>query len=298
MRRAPIFTPSDRRAILTFTFIMAVITAVVWWYSSLPPSEQIIAEPVEEIEFDDSIKRVMESHHHRYKPADPSARPFPFNPNTADSATFVRLGLSSWISGRICHYRAAGGKFRRKEDLQKIYGLSRDDYQRLEAYIRIPSSTSDDLANARWQSDPVATYDTTDYPRKFRQKTVVDLNTADSVTLMRVPGIGSYFAGRILHYRNRLGGYVSASQLREIKNFPEETISWFTAGSRTPETLRINHLTFRELLRHPYINYEQTKAICNYRDKFGPIHNLQELSNYDAFTASDLSRLEPYVRFD
>lgn len=168
----------------------------------------------------------------------------------------------------------------------------------LEPYIRISASENRHALSYDSSRRSASTFDTTDYPRKFRQKTMVDLNRADSVTLMRVPGIGAYFANRILRYRDRLGGYVSASQLCEIKNFPKETVSWFTAEGKPTEKIRINSLPFRELLRHPYLNFEQTKAICNYRAKFGVIRNLKELSNSEAFTPEDLSRLEPYVRFD
>lgn len=298
MRRAPLFTPSDRRALLTLFAILTVLLVAFWFVSSRPQSSDVAAEPIDSVGFVDSMRRLDESHWNGWADRRRRAKPFPFNPNTADSATFVRLGLPTWISGRICHYRNAGGRFRRKEDLLKIYGLSRQDYAMLEPYIRISASENRHALSYDSSRRSASTFDTTDYPRKFRQKTMVDLNRADSVTLMRVPGIGAYFANRILRYRDRLGGYVSASQLCEIKNFPKETVSWFTAEGKPTEKIRINSLPFRELLRHPYLNFEQTKAICNYRAKFGVIRNLKELSNSEAFTPEDLSRLEPYVRFD
>lgn len=298
MRRAPLFTPSDRRALLTLTVLLAVMVVVFWFVSSRPQSSDVVAEPIDSVGFIDSMRRLEERPWNGSTVRGRLAKPFPFDPNTADSATFVRLGLPTWISGRICHYRNAGGRFRRKEDLLKIYGLSRRDYAMLEPYIRIPAPANHRALPFELSRRTASAFDTADYPRKFRQKTMVDLNHADSVTLMRVPGIGSYFASRILRYRERLGGYVNTSQLYEIKNFPQEAVSWFTSGKKPSKMLRINFLSFRELLRHPYLNFEQTKAICNYRDKFGRISNLQELSNNEAFTPEDLSRLEPYVRFD
>ena len=57
-------------------------------------------------------------------------------------------------------------------------------------------------------------------------------------------------------------------------------------------------MPFRQLLRHPYLNYEQVKAIFQYRQKFGPLHSLQELRNYEVFTPEDFIRLAPYVSFN
>ena len=62
---------------------------------------------------------------------------FRFDPNTADSATFVRLGLSPRVARAIIHYRAAGGIFRKPQDFARIYTLSDEDFHRLLPYIYI-----------------------------------------------------------------------------------------------------------------------------------------------------------------
>ena len=62
---------------------------------------------------------------------------FPFDPNTADSTTLLRLGFKPWQAKAICNYRRKGGRWRSAEDCKRIYGFSEADYQRLKPYIRI-----------------------------------------------------------------------------------------------------------------------------------------------------------------
>ena len=140
---------------------------------------------------------------------------------------------------------------------------------------------------------------TTAPPPVRKQALQVELNTADSTTLQLLHGIGPAYARRIVRYRERLGGFVSPEQLREIPNLPDSVQTWFhVTAEKAQRPLRLNTATFRELLRHPYLNYEQVKAIVNYRERQGALQTLQELSLSEAFSAADLERLVPYVSFE
>lgn len=134
------------------------------------------------------------------------------------------------------------------------------------------------------------------YPVKFQTDTLINLNTADTLTLQRIPGIGRGFSHMIVRRRELLGGFVSVAQLLELNHFPESALAWFTLDSLpAPRRLDINHADFSTLLRHPYLNYAQVQAICRYRERIGYITSLDDLSNDTAFTTADLRRLAPYV---
>ena len=111
-----------------------------------------------------------------------------------------------------------------------------------------------------------------------------------------MPGIGSYFARRIAQYRKRLGGYASVSQLREIDDFPEDALPYFQLSGKIKK-LPINRLSLQQLKRHPYINYYQAKAICDYRRLHGPLHSLNDLKLLPDFSDTDFRRLAPYLDF-
>ena len=128
----------------------------------------------------------------------------------------------------------------------------------------------------------------------------ISLNTTDTAQWKMVPGIGSAYSSRIIKYRALLGGFVHKEQLMEVYGIDSEMyslISPYIDEDSNYTKLRINDLEFRDLLRHPYLNYEQVIAIFNLRDKKGKVDSINELSMLEEFTAEDISRLEPYLDF-
>lgn len=234
---------------------------------------------------------------YHYDEGQPQAELFPFDPNTADSTQLLRLGLRPWQVRSIYRYRAKGGMFRTKEDFARVYGLTKLQYERLQPYIQI----SDDYRPAAEVygrgERPAAVRDTVRYPLKLRQGEHIALNTADTTLLKRVPGVGSYFAKSIVYYREKLGGFYSVNQLKEIEGFPLEALSYFTLGNAQTRRININEARLGELRRHPYIGYYMAKTIVDHRRLHGEIHSFDDLRLYRDFTPEAIERLRNYVIF-
>ena len=227
---------------------------------------------------------------------------FVFDPNTADSTQLLRLGLQPWQVKNIYKYRAAGGIYRKPTDFAKLYGLTVKQYRELEPYIRIssdylPASTLV-KENGYSQNAPKAK-DSTNYqhPIKIKETEHIVLNTADTTSLITIPGIGPYYARKIVQYGNRLGGYVSVNQLDEIDDFPSEAKKYLVINNPTPKKLNLNKLSLNELKRHPYINFYMAKDITDYRRLHGALKSLNDLRLSKDFPAEVIKRLEPYVEF-
>lgn len=134
---------------------------------------------------------------------------------------------------------------------------------------------------------------------KYPYGTVIDLNLADTTELKRVPGIGSYYARRIVDYRNRLGGYVDTQQLADISGLPDSVRNWFmVTDSFQVRRLMVNSASISELRAHPYLNFYKAREIVEYRERNGRIKNPAQLSFFEEFSGQDLERLEPYLCFD
>lgn len=220
---------------------------------------------------------------------------FPFNPNTADSATLRRLGLAPWQVRNLMKYRRKGGRWRSADDFARLYGLTGEQFARLRPYIVIPP-TEEEMAALRREER----YDSLrrTYVEKFPAGTVLDLNSVDTTTLKRIPGIGSYYAGKIFRYRQRLGGFVRVEQIKEVGGLPDGIEQWFSVEPNAPTTrLNVNRATFQELVHHPYLEYEQVKAIFSYRQKYGNLHSLRDLHLLEVFTEAEEARLAPYIEF-
>ncbi|MDR0371357.1 MAG: helix-hairpin-helix domain-containing protein [Prevotellaceae bacterium] len=142
------------------------------------------------------------------------------------------------------------------------------------------------------------------YPRteKFKKDTVIELNTADTILLKKVPGIGNAFARRIVNYRNILGGYYSAIQLSEVYGIDEEKYNtlapWFSADPSLISLLHVNRLSQDSLRRHPYINFSQAKVIVQLRRQKGKLTGWENLFLLDEFTDDDRLRLQHYLSFE
>ena len=226
---------------------------------------------------------------------------FPFDPNTADSTQLRRLGLQTWQIRSIYKFRAAGGIYRKPLDFANLYGLTVKEYRELEPYIRIssdylPAATLVKKSSTA-QKDHHDTSFVRHYPQKISETSHIVLNTADTTELMTIPGIGPYYAKKIVEYGRRLGGYVSVDQLDEIEGFPSESKRFLIVEGATPQQLNVNKLTLNELKRHPYINFYQAKDITDYRRLHGPIKNLQDLRLLKDFPQAAIERLLPYVTY-
>lgn len=225
---------------------------------------------------------------------------FPFDPNTADSTELLALGLEPWQVRNIYKYRAKGGVFRKKEDFGRVYGLTNRQYRDLAPLIRIGSDyqpyTSRGYQNVPYGEAPDSVPGRR-FPAKLRQGERMDLNDADTVLLLKVPGIGPYFARQIVSKRKMLGGFYSVRQLLEIQDMPEEALPYFEVNPAKVHRLNVNKLSLVELRRHPYINYYQAKAIVDYRRLYGEIHDMGQLKLMKDFTPDDFERLRHYIEY-
>ena len=164
---------------------------------------------------------------------------FSFNPNTVSVEDLQRLGFSEKQAQSIDNYRLKGGRFRRKEDFAKSYVVADSVYDRLEPYIVIPK---------------------------------LDINKADSTALLDLPGIGPYFAGKIVSYRTSLRGYSAPEQLMEIYHFDREKYDGLKdlITCSAPEPYPIWTLSEDELSKHPHISRTEAHSIVIYREHHTP----------------------------
>lgn len=161
---------------------------------------------------------------------------FMFNPNTASIEDFQRLGFSEKQASALVNYRNKGGIFRRKSDFAKSFVVADSVYRRLEPYIDIP---------------------------------LLDLNTADSAAFDGLPGIGGYFANKIIEYRTRLRGFSYKEQLMDIYRFDKEKYDALhdlvTVDISTSTPYPLWSLPEDSLAKHPYIGWHAAHGISVYK---------------------------------
>jgi competence protein ComEA len=199
------------------------------------------------------------------------------------------MGLSERIAKTFIKYRNAGAVFKHKTDIKKVYGITNALFEKLEPYIICEATNRKSHFNKREQN----------YPMKLSQQELLELNTADSMALERLPSIGPSFARRIIKYRSLLGGYYSVQQLKEVYGF-NDTMFQIVAplvkvNAASIQKHNINTCEFKPFCKHPYVGYERCKHIFNWRRKTVITEtNLKDILNDDPL----YQKLLPYLTFE
>ncbi|WP_233553667.1 ComEA family DNA-binding protein [Algoriphagus lacus] len=157
-------------------------------------------------------------------------------------------------------------------------------------------------------SSPYPTFNPQDTAKNTRnQKQLENLNRipfaeADSITLQIVPGIGQATAGRIIKYRENLGGFHSQGQLLEVFGVKEETaVSLWEFFEFEPLIFRkipINSVALEDLSAHPYISYGEAKVLLAYRNQHGKFLSEADLLKIKIFKSEWVEKISPYLNFD
>lgn len=299
----------DRRAVLTLLALAVVALSLIFWLgessSPSPTAKETNSREEANREYANGRTNSAEKY---YRVEEVKAERFPFDPNTADSTQLLRLGLAPWQVRSIYRYRAKGGIFRQPSDFARLYGLTRKQYRELRPYIRIspdylpaadyyaPRRTGNNARSVDSSATKAPRYTYT-ARHKLRPGEHIAVNSADTTQLQKIPGIGSAYARMIIRYRERLGGFITMAQVLESGPVPESALRYITIDATQVRKLNINKLSLNQLRRHPYINFYQAKAICEYRRLHGPLHSLEELRFSPDFPPAQIERLQPYVTF-
>ena len=319
------FTRGERNGLLVLTVLMLVLSGVLWWSGSSQSDISLTLSPnfLADIErfrassarndstiFATKQDKKWERYPSKFTQntsdmvANEEVELFGFDPNTASVDDFVRLGLPRKTAYIIVKYRKSGGKFFKKEDLKRIYSLSADDYNRISPYIDLPEKIAKKTFK-KTEKDSLTVPKTiatpTETTPKFVRKTneIIELNTADSLQLLKISGIGPSFASRILKYKKRSGGFANKEQLKEIYGIDSLKFSqispFITTNAEYIEKINLNTATFQNLARHPYTQ-KYARYILNYRTQHGDFKSLDDLLNIKTILPKDFDKMKPFLK--
>ena len=234
------------------------------------------------------------------KKSQPKFETFDFDPNTADENTFIRLGFSQKQAAAIINYRSKGAKFKTAADFKKVYVVSDENFARLQTHIKIaPTANLQPEATEKPNTEKPNT--AKENTTKIQNTVFVEINSADTTELKKLKGIGSYYARQIVDYRNKLGGFASIEQLKEIRGIDAERFALFEnqakANASLIQKLNINNCTLKELAQHPYIGTYIARGIEQYRNIAGKIENIQQLVKEKIITPEQAEKLNDYIQF-
>lgn len=221
---------------------------------------------------------------------------FYFDPNTITGAEWERLGLRTKTIATIKNYLSKGGRFKKPEDLEKIYGLFPNEFERIAPYIKIEPTASVTKYNDTGNNTVKEMQTTKDYRARY---SAVDINTADTTALIALPGIGSKLAARIINFRDKLGGFYKTEQVAETFGLPDSSYQklkqYLKLENVAVRKININKASVDELKNHPYIRYTLANPIVAYRNEHGSYTKLEDLKKIMAVTYEVYNKIAPYL---
>jgi competence ComEA-like helix-hairpin-helix protein len=226
----------------------------------------------------------------------PKGELFYFDPNTLSTEGWQKLGLRDKTINTIQNYLSKGGHFKKPEDLQRIYGLFPNEFERIAPYIKI--ETTDETNNYKTFADKPASENPP--PKTFASRySVIDINSSDTTAFIALPGIGSKLAARIVNFRDKLGGFYSVAQVGETFGLPDSTFQKIKQYLKLENTfikkININTATIDELKAHPYIKWSLANPIIAYRNEHGPFGKVEDIKKVMAVTVEVYDKISAYL---
>lgn len=286
------FNTSERKSIVALVILIILCIALPQIYFKLFPVEKVNIQITELKEKEANffgVNQTSESDDEKISATINSINKF--DPNTASDKDLASLGFSSKNIRTIRNYLSKGGSFKLPEDLNKLYGVDKDVIEKT-----IP------LVEIRNENKP---YQNTSFKQDSLKKTkgkkvfeVLEINAADSESLVKLYRIGPSLASKIINYRNKLGGFLNLNQLTEIWGFDEDILydlqGKIKVDANRAKRLNLNNVDLETLKQHPYYKFKLSQAIVNYRLQHGNFKSMNDLRNIRIVNDSILKLISIY----
>tara|TARA_B100001115_G_C15832994_1_gene416081 strand:- start:247 stop:1335 length:1089 start_codon:yes stop_codon:yes gene_type:complete len=205
----------------------------------------------------------------------------PFNPNEVKVGELREMGLPSSAIRGIVSFREKYRPFQSTNDIYRVYAIDSNLAQNLSAFII--GMKEEEIDSLEQKKEPIA----------------VEINLADSLQLLELPGIGPFRVQRILAWRQRLGGFHSLVQLLDhhlIDSLSMRQLELYLLFNVAPKQLSLNYDSMESLQAHPYINYYLARSIVDFREQVRAFKSVEELRNIELVDAVIFSKLAPYLK--
>jgi DNA uptake protein ComE-like DNA-binding protein len=296
LRQFLLYSRSERRAVITLAvlIIIVVIAPKAYHFYASPTiatnTDTTFTREITQWQKDNESPIDTTSDAHESEPVASNAKAttsahtaFYFDPNTIGIPEWQRLGLSEKQAAVIEKYKSKGGKFRKADDLRRIYVLSDAEKDRLVPYVRIAGEE----AASKSKSSHAGSFYT------------IEINTADSAAYEALWGIGPVLSARIVKYRGLLGGFHSVEQVGEVYGIRDSVFMdirpHLTVNAALVHKLNINEADYETLKKHPYLHAKLAKAIVGYRANNGKFESLDQLKEFKAVTDEVYEKITPYL---
>ncbi|MBK7637213.1 MAG: helix-hairpin-helix domain-containing protein [Saprospiraceae bacterium] len=293
------FTKQERRGIVTFLILSTVtISAFKFWPFTKPQPPQIIKDyyfdtlNTEENESYDAndISDLWDDTGDKSGTA--KGLKFNFNPNDISYDSLLLLGFSKYGAKSLVNYVSKGGIIYSREKFKEIYGIDPKLVDELDDFISYPTKNTTKYTNSNDPEKPIIR-------ASDKVIKIIELNSADSIELVGIKGIGRITAYKIIQMRKRTGGFLTPEQLTEL-NVMHDTIfksikNQITVNPDLIKKININTADYKTFVQHPYISSETANALLKYKKQHGPFTDAKHISRIRSLKEETGLKMLPYL---
>ena len=301
------YTASEKKGFL-FLLVLLIVTLSSYWIIPffISDSATDFSEIKKEIEAFRNQKEDFKIKEIKEESKDSDKKPVvelkEFDPNQVDADFWMSMGFSEKQAASIIKFRNKYG-FKSKEDVKKLYVMSDDKYRELSPYIVFGEVKQEEKKEKEEEQEfKVNEFSNSASLKENYHQSIIHLNTADTIALKSLKGIGSSFSKRIIKYRDLLGGFYSVNQLKEVYGLSEEVIEENRARIMVnPDLIKkinVNTCEAADLKVHPYINWNLANSIVQLRKTHGNYETLAEIKKSDLVNDEIYRTIAPYLKID
>ncbi|WP_235318235.1 helix-hairpin-helix domain-containing protein [Polaribacter sp. Hel1_85] len=285
------YNKSQRNGIFFLVFLIIILQTIIV-FGDFSSDEKVDLDTTKVIAFHQQIDSLQAIEIENRKP-----KIYPFNPNYITDYKGEQLGMSLKEIDRLLAFRKTNKFINSKSEFQKVTQVSDSLLNQISPYFKFP-----DWVVKSSKQKPKYNVSSSSVEKFYIKKKVstTDLNKATAEDFKTISGIGAAFSERIIKYRSKLQGFSFESQLNEVWGLENEVTEKIIAIFKIYEKpiikkTNVNTVTFKGLLKNPYIDYNLCKKIFEYRDEVAELQNISELKNIKDFPLDKYDRIVLYL---
>ncbi len=222
------YTRAERdAAIVLFALLVALVLLPFSWKYLLPADRGKWTPP------DSWAAIVAAAERQESVPATPpTATPGPYDPNTSSLEELVAAGWPEHMARSLVRYREKGGRFRKTEDLRRLYLMTDEWYRRLAPWCRI--EVGQPPATAGLHAPPAVSVRHAPEEAAPAPSFPFDPNILSEDSLV-LAGLPPRIARNVVRYREAGGRFRDAASLRKIYGMTDSLFAllepWIRIGA-------------------------------------------------------------------
>ena len=284
------YTKRQRNGIVILILLILGFQCV-YWFADFSSESTVDLRSEELLDFQKQLDSLRVAALSEKRP-----RIYPFNPNYITDFKGYQLGMSVGEIDRLLAFRKRGKYINSVKEFKSVTQINDSVLLKISPFFKFPKWTN----NSQGLKERKVYKNSSSYRRSKKQISTNDLNTATQEDFQTINGIGETFSKRIVNYRRKLQGFSDVGQLYEVwglnREVADRVLDIFSIVEKPVlQKINVNTASFKEVLKHPYIDYDLCKKIFDYRDEVAELQEISELKKIQGFPLNKYERIILYL---